>query len=84
MRYIIVTALSASAAVAMISVACAQNDQKASRQPQSAPIASEKPSDATVGNSPGITVQQENAVPYTACREAQGWVNGRLKCDNKY
>ena len=84
MRYVIIAALSASAAVAMISVACAQNDQKASRQPRSAPTASDKPSDATVGNNPGITVQQENAVPYTACREAQGWVNGRLKCDNRY
>ncbi len=83
MRSVMIAALSALAAVATISVACAQNDQKASRPPR-APTTSDKPSDATVGNNPGITVQQETAIPYTACREAQGWVNGRLRCDNRY
>jgi hypothetical protein len=31
---------------------------------------------------PGITVVQQNAIPYHPCTQAVGWVNGRLRCSN--
>jgi hypothetical protein len=73
MRFVMIAALSVLAAVATISVACAQNDQGVSSPPNPAPT--------TV---PGPTVTQESTIPYQPCREALGWVNGRLKCDNRY
>jgi hypothetical protein len=30
----------------------------------------------------GITVEQENAIPYRPCTEVLGWVNGHLSCRN--
>jgi hypothetical protein len=33
-------------------------------------------------NANGLTVEQENAIPYRPCMEAYGWVNGRLRCGN--
>ena len=30
----------------------------------------------------GITVEQENAIPYRPCTEVLGWVNGHLNCRN--
>ena len=42
------------------------------------------PSGATIDNLPGISPQQQAAIPYHPCVEALGWVNGRLRCDNRY
>ena len=84
MRSVIIAALTALAAAATISIACAQNDQSISSPPQPAPAVNDKPPSITAEKEPGITVKQESAVPYRPCREAQGWVNGRLRCDNRY
>ena len=32
---------------------------------------------------PGITVDEEKAIPYQPCEEALGWQNGRLRCRNE-
>jgi len=42
------------------------------------------PSGAMIDNLPGISPQQEAAIPYTPCVQPMGWVNGRLRCDNRY
>jgi hypothetical protein len=34
-------------------------------------------------NGHGITVEQENAIPYRPCMEVLGWVNGHLSCRNE-
>jgi hypothetical protein len=34
--------------------------------------------------SPGMSPQQEIAIPYVPCVRALGWVNGHLRCDNRY
>jgi hypothetical protein len=31
----------------------------------------------------GLTVEQENAIPYRPCTEVLGWVNGHLSCRNE-
>jgi hypothetical protein len=37
--------------------------------------------DAATGNVPGlITPEQHKTIPYRACINARGWVNGRLVC----
>jgi hypothetical protein len=33
-------------------------------------------------NGKGITVEQENAIPYHPCVEVLGWVNGHISCRN--
>jgi hypothetical protein len=33
---------------------------------------------------PGISPQQQAKIPYIPCTEAVGWVNGRLRCNNRY
>ena len=30
----------------------------------------------------GLTVEQENAIPYRPCVEVLGWVNGHISCRN--
>ena len=42
------------------------------------------PSGAMIDNLPGISAEQEIAIPYTPCVQPMGWVNGRLRCDNRY
>jgi hypothetical protein len=37
----------------------------------------------TTDQTPGISPQQQAAIPYHPCVEALGWVNGRLRCDNR-
>jgi hypothetical protein len=32
---------------------------------------------------PGISPQQQAKIPYIPCTEAVGWVNGRLRCNNR-
>jgi len=39
--------------------------------------------DAATGSVPGlITPEQHDAIPYRACINARGWVNGKLICAN--
>jgi hypothetical protein len=37
----------------------------------------------TTPQEPGISPQQQAKIPYHPCVEALGWVNGRLRCDNR-
>jgi hypothetical protein len=49
----------------------------------SAPTKNAPIKDAATGNVPGlITSAQHDAIPYRACINARGWVNGRLVCAN--
>jgi hypothetical protein len=42
------------------------------------------PTPGTADKTPGISPQQEAAIPYIPCTIAVGWVNGRLRCNNRY
>ena len=73
MRSSIIAAFTASAVLAMTSIVSAQTTQQSSDT-----------SNANRANNPdyGMTAAQENAIPYHACSNAVGWVNGRLVCRN--
>jgi hypothetical protein len=77
MRSSLVAPLSALAFLAIASAAIAEGSKEttdSSRTTSSGTTATD--------NVPGITVEQQRAVPYHPCREALGWVNGRLRCNN--
>jgi hypothetical protein len=77
MRSLLVATLSASAFLAIVSAASAEGSKEttdSSRNTSSGTTVSD--------NVPGITAEQHRAVPYHPCREALGWVNGRLRCNN--
>jgi hypothetical protein len=71
MRSIILAVL---VAATTISVASAEHDEDASPPP----------TPATTFKEPGISPQQQAKIPYIPCTTAVGWVNGRLRCDNRY
>jgi hypothetical protein len=75
MRSSITAALTASAVLAMTSIVSAQTTQQSSDTSNAA---------ANRANNPdyGMTAAQEDAIPYHACSNAVGWVNGRLVCRN--
>jgi hypothetical protein len=82
MRYARLVALWALVTLATVSIAVAA-DRKDTKKQSSESTNSIPATGSTYGeNEPGITIQQENAVPYRPCREALGWVNGRLRCSN--
>jgi hypothetical protein len=83
MRSLLIAALSATAFAAMASAAIAEMDQS-TRDPAGASLgASPKHAGPNNGeNVPGITAEQERAIPYHPCVEANDWVNGRLRCNN--
>jgi hypothetical protein len=86
---VLIAALSTLTCLTMVSVASAQNDQGVSRLPDV--TANPKPTsvptnpapDGTGAKLPGITAEQESAIPYRPCTIARGWVNGHLRCYNK-
>jgi hypothetical protein len=49
-----------------------------------APSPSPSPTTVTGDKLPGISPQQEAAIRYHPCTMAMGWVNGRLRCNNRY
>jgi hypothetical protein len=75
MRSAIIAAMSALAALAMVSVASAQYGK---------PVRSDAPTVRHDNNSDAdrLSVEQEDAIPYHPCTEALGWVNGHLVCRN--
>lgn len=81
MRSAIIAALSVLAALAIMPVvATAQIDQRAanpSYEPANPMVGEQNSSDY-----PGLTAEQEAKIPYQPCKEALGWVNGRLQCRN--
>jgi hypothetical protein len=51
--------------------------------PSSAPIIQPPPADNENGSDgKGLTVEQENAIPYRPCTEVLRWVNGHVSCRN--
>lgn len=48
----------------------------------SVPIPSPPADNENGSNGKGITVEQENAIPYRPCTEVVGWVNGHISCRN--
>jgi hypothetical protein len=48
----------------------------------SQPIVSPPADNENGPNGNGITVEQENAIPFRPCTEVLGWVNGHLNCRN--
>jgi hypothetical protein len=73
MRSMIFAAL---VAATTISVASAESVSTPSPPPVTTDNVRDKPL--------GISSQQEIAIPYIPCIKAVGWVNGRLRCDNRY
>jgi hypothetical protein len=54
---------------------------------QGSPVRSSGPVTPPVSNENGLdghglTVEQENAIPYRPCTEVLGWVNGHVSCRN--
>jgi hypothetical protein len=83
MRSLLIAALSAPAFVAMASVAVAESDPSTRDLAGASQRASPKHAGPNNGeNVPGITAEQERAIPYHPCVEASDWVNGRLRCNN--
>ena len=85
MRVSIIAALSALTCLTMVSFASAQNNQGVSRPPDEtanhSPPAPEL-RDGTGPKLPGLTVEEESAIPYRPCTEALGWVSRHLRCYN--
>ena len=55
---------------------------------QSPPVRSSEPvtppaDNENGSNGKGVTVEQENAIPYRPCTEVLGWVNGHVSCRNE-
>jgi hypothetical protein len=88
MRISIIVALSALSCLTMVSFAFAQTNQGVSpppdvtANPKPASVPTNPAPDGTGAKLPGITVEQESAIPYRPCTAVRGWVNGRLRCDN--
>ena len=86
MRFAIISTLAAAATLATVSIATAQNDQRVSDRPRAttnAPAATKNAAakDAATNDEKSLTtIEQGIAVPYRACIDARGWVNGRLLC----
>jgi len=82
MRLAIIAPLSVLAALAIMPVvATAQTGQSVANptyEPANhATMVGNENSDGT-----GLTAEQEGKIPYHPCKEALGWVNGRLQCRN--
>jgi hypothetical protein len=84
MRFAIIVTSTASAILAMISTVSAQSDL---REPRATTAASTNAGtkDVPTGSVPGlVTPAQEKEIPYHACINARGWVNGRLVCSESF
>jgi hypothetical protein len=51
--------------------------------PSSVPTPSPPADNENGSDGKGLTVEQENAIPYRPCTEVLGWVNGHLSCRNE-
>ena len=85
MRSVLIATLSALATLAAVSISSAQDNKIVkgpnNKGPQRDVTVTGAPVDAPYG---GLTPKEHVAIPYHPCREAQGWVNGKLVCDNRY
>lgn len=50
--------------------------------PSSVPTIQPMINDENGSDGKGLTVEQENAIPYRPCTEVLGWVNGHINCRN--
>ena len=81
MRSMIFAAL---VAATTISVASAEDLSTQAPSPSPPPKPPQPVAPVTTDQTPGIGAQQQAAIRYHPCVEALGWVNGRLRCDNRY
>ena len=81
MRSAIIAILSAVVTWAAVSTASAQDTKQSLKAPQGDVTGTGASSDAPYG---GLTAKEHLTIPYHPCREAKGWKNGRLVCDNRY
>jgi hypothetical protein len=79
MRFALIATLTALATLTAVSIAAAA-DNKDTKAP-SRETTNSIPADAPYG---GLTPKEHAAIRYQPCRDALGWVNGRLRCDNRY
>lgn len=75
MRY---ASLTAFCALAILTAALPATADSRSVKKQPGETTSSIPSRET----PAITLEEENKIPYRACPNAVGWVNGHLRCKN--
>ena len=81
MRFVIISTLVAITTLATVSIVVAENEQRISPTRTDAVPTNAPAKDAATGNVPGlITPEQHKTIPYRACINARGWVNGRLVC----
>ena len=77
MRSMIFAALVAATTISVASAEDVSRPSPPPKPPQAvAPV--------TADQTPGISPQQQAAIPYHPCVQALRWVNGRLRCDNRY
>jgi hypothetical protein len=76
MRPALIATVSALAILAAVSIASA-GDNKNTKDPSGQTTNPAAPYG-------GLTPKEHVDIPYQPCREALGWVNGRLRCDNRY
>ena len=79
MRFALIATLSAVTVLTAASIASAAGNKDTTAP--SHETTSTVPADAPYG---GLTPKEHAAIPYQPCRDALGWVNGRLRCDNRY
>jgi hypothetical protein len=90
MRSALTATLSVVATLAMISIASAEDNKDIQKpadddtvlKPRREDTITKHPADAPYG---GPTLEQHTAIPYHPCRDpSPKWLNGRLRCDNRY
>ena len=87
MRFATIITSAAIVILGMMSTVFAQNEQRAplTRDAPTAAKTNAQSGDIATGSVPGlVTPDQENAIPYHACLNARGWVNGRLVCSESF
>ena len=77
MRPALIATVSALAILAAVSIASA-GDNKNTKDP------SGQTDESSRSIRRNLTPKEHVDIPYQPCREALGWVNGRLRCDNRY
>jgi hypothetical protein len=75
MRYAPLVAFCALATLTAVSTAAADS-RNVKKQP------GETTNSIPSRETPTITLEEENKIPYRACPNAVGWVNGHLRCKN--
>jgi hypothetical protein len=87
MRFATIITSAAIVILGMMSTVFAQNEQREplTRDAPTAATTNTQSREIATGSVPGlVTPEEENAIPYHACLNARGWVNGRLVCSESF